>query len=49
MLSAVNGSTVPWGIAVDNGGTVYVTEHDKNDVVKYPPGRRPPRPGCSAR
>lgn len=23
---------------MDNGGTVYVTEHDKNDVVKYPPG-----------
>ncbi|WP_142386674.1 hypothetical protein, partial [Mycobacterium avium] len=21
-----------------NGGTVYVTEHDKNDVIKHPPG-----------
>jgi len=29
------GATAPWGIAVDNAGSVYVTEHDKNQVVKY--------------
>jgi serine/threonine-protein kinase len=33
---------VPWGIAVDNSGTVYVTEHDKSDVVKFPAGSNTP-------
>jgi serine/threonine-protein kinase len=32
------GVSVPWGIAVDNTGTVYVTEHDSNQVMKLAAG-----------
>ena len=34
--------TVPWGIAVDTAGDVYVTEHDNNQVVKLPAGSNTP-------
>jgi serine/threonine-protein kinase len=33
---------VPWGIAVDTPGTVYVTDHDANQVVKLATGSGSP-------
>jgi serine/threonine-protein kinase len=29
---------VQWGIAVDNAGDVFVTEHDSSQVLKLPAG-----------
>jgi serine/threonine protein kinase, bacterial len=29
---------VLWGIAVDNAGDVFVTEHDSSQVLKLPAG-----------
>ena len=36
------GVCVPWGIAVDNAGDVYVTEHDGNQVMKLLSGSNTP-------
>jgi serine/threonine protein kinase, bacterial len=32
------GLTVPWGIAVDAAGSVYVTDHDTDKVLKLAAG-----------
>ena len=32
------GIVAPWGIAVDDDGAVYVTEHNRNKVVKLAAG-----------
>ena len=39
---AFTGVSAPWGIAVDNAGTVYVTEHDSNQVMKLASGSNTP-------
>jgi serine/threonine protein kinase, bacterial len=33
---------VPWGIAVDNAGDVFVTEHDNSKVLKLAAGSNTP-------
>jgi serine/threonine-protein kinase len=38
------GLTVPWGVAVDTAGNVYVSEHDNNQVLKLPAGSNVPTP-----
>ena len=36
------GVSVPWGIAVDGAGDVYVTQHDSSQVLKSPAGSDTP-------
>jgi serine/threonine-protein kinase len=35
-LLPFTGLNIPWGVAVDGAGNVYVTDHDNNRVVKLP-------------
>jgi serine/threonine-protein kinase len=38
------GLSVPWGIAVDGAGNLYVSEHDSSQVLKLPAGSSTPTP-----